>query len=209
MNTVRDSAEARRWLPNKLRPANRKWPFSRETVFGKHLQTQTFNILIVTCLALFTLTASVIARTVSEAQNSDLFRNLAESALHRSEHVVDDMSVVLAKLVKRSAIACKEKTLLLFQAEARHHAAVNDFRIVDSNGRTLCSSNAVAPQAHRDYLDLVTGLHSHDGQIRLVALGGRNLPALGVFRALEQQLLPIAFASPNNRSQRFEAAALA
>jgi len=163
----------------------RVWPFGQESVLGKHARNHAFTILAVTCLALLTLTVSVIARTVSEAQNRVFFRNLAESALQRSERIVDDVSVALAALAGRPSIACNDTTLVALRSEVRDHVALHDLRIVDSNGRTLCSTNPVASSSDRDPLDLASGLHSHDGQVRLVALGRNQSPALGVFRALD------------------------
>ncbi|MCR9137015.1 MAG: hypothetical protein NXI27_13520 [Alphaproteobacteria bacterium] len=161
------------------------WPFGRESVLGKHARNHAFSILAVTCLAMLTLTASVIARTVSEAQNRVFFRNLAETALQRSEQIVDDVSVSLAALARRASIACDDSTLVLFQTEAQHLGAVHDFRIVDNHGQTLCSTNPVTPASDRQRLDLAAGLHSHDGQVRLVALAQDKSPALGIFRALD------------------------
>lgn len=158
------------------------WPFGRKSVLGKHARNHAFTILAVTCLALMALTASVIARTVSEAQNRVFFRNLAESALQRSERIVDDVSMALATLAGRSSIACNDTTLVALRTEIRDHAAVHDFRIVDNKGRTLCSTNPVTSSSD---LNLAAGLHSHDGQVRLVALRQRQSPALGVFRALD------------------------
>lgn len=180
MTMERGGANTQRW-----HRTIRVWPFGRGSVLGKHARNHAFNILAVTCLALLALTASVIARTVSEAQNRVFFRNLAESALQRSERIVDDVSVSLAALAGRPSIACNDSTLAALRTEVRDLAAVHDFRIVDNSGRTLCSTNPVTSSSGRDHLDLGTGLHSHDGQVRLVALGRRQSPALGVFRALD------------------------
>lgn len=185
MYSKRGSAKARRRLPDIIRPARHRGRFRFRTAIGKQFQSHAFNIVAATSLVLFAITTIVVVRTVSEAQNRVYFRNIAESALQRSERIVDDVSVTLAGLVQRSAVECNEMTLSLFQAEARLHAAVSDFRIVDGQGKTLCSSNPVAQPSLRNDIDLAAGLHSHDGQIRLFAIRQTKVQALGVFRSLD------------------------
>ncbi len=153
----------------------------------RHLRTLGLAVLVLACAGLFAFMTTRVVHSIRAAQNRVQLQELSASTLHRAELGADYAFIALTELTERADINCSAATMQMFRAQIHQRAIVKDIRIVDANGKTLCSAFPDTLGSVQQNLDLDAGLYSRNGRIKLLPLALRGQTAFGVLWMLDAE----------------------
>ncbi|MCC2095749.1 MAG: EAL domain-containing protein [Hyphomicrobiales bacterium] len=124
--------------------------------------------------ALFALAAQLVTGITTDNRNRQQIGELAEQMLRRSELGVDYAFIALGKIAENATVTastpCSETLKSTLRQSVFKHATIKDFRILDRNGKILCSAFPETVASTSSHIDLTPAVAAQNTGLRLMHL---------------------------------------
>ncbi len=146
-------------------------------------------VLIGLSAGLFVGAAKVAGSAFVDAQNSRQLADLTQLVLTRAELEVDFAVVALSELAQKGVTDCRPASLAAMRRLVYEKGTIKDIRVVNRNGRALCSAFAETLAFDARSLEESEAFASRNSAIKLMRLEQPSALAMGVLWEMDETSL--------------------